>query len=189
MNRRTLLLLAALTLLLMGGGGLLLTARVRPGDLLAFLAGAQPLWRQLLFGFIFGFICAKAAWQLVELPFMRSSRVFFTGLIRPMRLNILEILFVSICAGIGEELLFRGGIQPLLGIWTTSLLFVVLHGYINPFNLALTAYGIFMIAVIGVMGLMTEHLGILSAMAAHTVVDVYLLNQLSGRPMEGEGEG
>jgi len=74
---------------------------------------------------------------------------------------------------------FRGVLQPLLGIWTTSILFVLLHGYLNPFNLPLTFYGLYMVVVIGVMGLFTEHLGILTAMTSHTVIDYILLQKLS----------
>ncbi len=67
----------------------------------------------------------------------------------------------------------------MLGIWVTSFLFVLLHGYLNPFNIPLTVYGFYMVLVIGVMGLMTEHFGILSAMIAHTLIDIILLRELS----------
>jgi hypothetical protein len=47
-----------------------------------------------------------------------------------------------------------------------------------------------MVLVIGVMGLMTEHLGILTAMIAHTIIDIYLLSKLSEAsfPQEKENE-
>ena len=189
MSRRLILQLASLTLLLFGGGGLLLTAHVRPVNLMDFLLGYEPLWRQVLVGLSFGLICARGSWEIVQLPFMKGSHRLFAGIIAPMRLNMLEILFISVCAGIGEELLFRGGLQPLLGIWPTSILFVLLHGYLNPFNLPLSAYGVYMILVIGVMGLLTEHMGIGTAIAAHVVVDVYLLYQLSGKPMGDDHPG
>jgi uncharacterized protein len=38
---------------------------------------------------------------------------------------------VSFFAGVGEELLFRGAIQPLIGIWLTSVIFIAIHGYIS----------------------------------------------------------
>ena len=183
MSRRLILQLAALTFLLFGGGGLLLTTHVRTVSLMDFLWGIAPLWRQVLAGLTFGLICARGSWEIVQLPFMKHSHRLFAGIIAPMRLNMLEILFISVCAGIGEELLFRGGLQPLLGIWPTSILFVLLHGYLNPFNLPLSVYGVYMILVIGVMGLLTEHMGIITAITAHVVVDVYLLYQLSGKPM------
>ncbi|MBK7566807.1 MAG: CPBP family intramembrane metalloprotease [Bacteroidetes bacterium] len=41
------------------------------------------------------------------------------------------MLFLSFCAGVGEELLFRGAIQPWLGIWLTALLFIF-YTDLNP---------------------------------------------------------
>ena len=74
----------------------------------------------------------------------------------------------------------------MLGIWVTSILFVLLHGYLNPFNLPLTYYGIYMVLVIGVLGLMTEHIGIVTAMIAHTLIDVILLRELSAASVPNE---
>lgn len=42
---------------------------------------------------------------------------------------------LAIGAGIGEEILFRGALQPALGIWFTSILFAVVHvqyGFLTP---------------------------------------------------------
>ena len=69
-----------------------------------------------------------------------------------------------------------------------TILFVLLHGYLNPFNLPLTFYGVYMIFVIGVMGLMTEHFGILTAMIAHTLIDIILLGKLSVTSLPNEKE-
>lgn len=49
-------------------------------------------------------------------------------------------LALAVGAGIGEEILFRGALQPVLGIWFTSLLFAVVHvqyGLLNPATLVL----------------------------------------------------
>ena len=74
---------------------------------------------------------------------------------------------------------FRGAIQPLAGIWVTSFLFVLLHGYINPRNWPLTIYGLYMVAVIGVLGIFTEHFGIITAITGHIMIDYILLKKLS----------
>lgn len=42
---------------------------------------------------------------------------------------------LSIGAGVGEEILFRGALQPVLGIWFTSVLFAIVHvqyGFLTP---------------------------------------------------------
>ncbi|MBU1701233.1 MAG: CPBP family intramembrane metalloprotease [Candidatus Eisenbacteria bacterium] len=39
------------------------------------------------------------------------------------------LLTVGLAAGIGEEILYRGAIQPKLGLLPTSILFAVIHSY------------------------------------------------------------
>jgi hypothetical protein len=177
--------LALGTLLGFGGGGLIIIYFVRDGGLLQFMTEGKSLLLQIAVGVAFGVIMAQAGWGIVELPPLRNTRQFFARLIAPLNLRLGSIIFISLCAAVGEELFFRGGIQPLVGIWPTSIIFVLLHGYINPFNLPLTVYGIFMTLVIAVMGYMTEHLGIFAAIAAHAAIDYVLLNKLAGVPLDG----
>lgn len=39
------------------------------------------------------------------------------------------LLAVGLSAGIGEEVLFRGALQPRFGLWPTTFLFAVIHSY------------------------------------------------------------
>jgi membrane protease YdiL (CAAX protease family) len=119
------------------------------------------------------------AWLLISHSYFNNTREFFVNIIGPWKLNWTEVLMVSCCAGIGEEILFRGGIQPLLGIGWTSLLFVMLHGYITPFNRTLTIYGLFMVFAIMVIGWAAVKFGLIVAIVAHTMIDVILLNRLT----------
>ncbi len=167
------------TIVVFGGLGVFLIPLSRKMQLIPFFLGTKELWIQISAGVVFGFVSAKAGWQIVELPAMAKTKIFFVELIKPIKLNFFQIVLISVCAGIGEELFFRGVVQPWLGIWVTSIAFVLLHGYLNPFNLPLTGYGIYMVLVIGVMGLMTEHLGILTSMISHTIIDIILLAELS----------
>ena len=178
-NKKTILWLALGTLLVFGGLGALIIPLVRKVKIIEFLAGVDKYWIQVIIGLALGVVTAKAGWQIVELPRLAKTKAFFTSIIKPLKLNTFEIIIISACAGIGEELFFRGAIQPILGIWLTSILFVLLHGYLNPFNLPLTYYGMYMVLVIGVLGLMTENFGILTAMIAHSIIDVILLFELS----------
>lgn len=41
--------------------------------------------------------------------------------------TFLDVVAVAVSSGIAEEALFRGALQPLLGIWGTSILFGLLH--------------------------------------------------------------
>jgi hypothetical protein len=72
-------------------------------------------------------------------------------------------------------MLFRGALQPLLGIPITSILFVAIHGYLNPRDWRLSIYGLFMTAGIAWLGYLTDSRGLLSAIVGHTIIDVYLL--------------
>lgn len=173
------MILALATLIVFGGLGIIIIPYVRKVDFADFFVGAEKYWLQISIGIAFGIITAKAGWQIVELPMLQKTKVFFSSLIKPLKLDITQIIFISICAGVGEELFFRGAIQPVLGVWMTAILFVLLHGYLNPFNISLTMYGIYMVLVIGVLGLMTEYFGILTAIIAHTLIDIILLRQLS----------
>jgi uncharacterized protein len=42
-------------------------------------------------------------------------------------LPLATMLGMALLAGIGEEIIFRGWLQPLLGLWLTALLFAVAH--------------------------------------------------------------
>src|SRR5687768_2300463 len=93
-----------------------------------------PLSVQLLRGGMFGITAFLLALVLVKSPWFKNVRLFFTGLVASVNPTILHILFYSFCAAVGEEILFRGAVQPYLGIWLTSIAFIALHGYLNPFN-------------------------------------------------------
>ena len=38
-----------------------------------------------------------------------------------------EWLVVALGAGLGEEILFRGALQPIFGLWFTSIIFAIAH--------------------------------------------------------------
>jgi len=92
-------------------------------------------------------------------------------------ISIPAIIFISICAGVGEEALFRGGLQTLLGDYLplpaalilASALFALIH-FAQPLNSAL----IFIIGCLfGMVYWSTASL--LTVIIAHAVYDVYAL--------------
>lgn len=54
------------------------------------------------------------------------------------------LLAVGLAAGVGEEVLFRGSLQPRLGLWPTTFLFTVIHSYygLSPGLLWIFALGL-----------------------------------------------
>jgi len=62
------------------------------------------------------------------LPFRKIYERVKEVLGKPIQgLGLDEIILLSGAAGIGEEVLFRGVLQPALGLWLTSLVFGLLH--------------------------------------------------------------
>jgi membrane protease YdiL (CAAX protease family) len=68
-------------------------------------------------------------------------------------------------AGIGEEALFRGALQPRFGIVIPSLLFAMLHGPQYGFNV--TLLGLFGVSII--LGLLRKHVNTTAAMITHAL--------------------
>jgi len=108
--------------------------------------------------------------KLLEPSTRRYSR-----LLGALRLNTIDKVLISVCAGFGEELLFRGALQWFWGIWPTAVIFVLIHGYLDPRDWRISIYGLLMTIFIGILGYMMESLGIWSAILAHTMIDVVLL--------------
>jgi membrane protease YdiL (CAAX protease family) len=130
---------------------------------------------QLLWGAIAGLGIAVGAHLLIASPLLNEVNTSYARLLGRFRLTFSEILLISLCAGVGEEMLFRGAVQPFLGIPIASVLFVAIHGYLNPRDWRLSVYGIFMTAGIALLGYLCHTRGLLSAIVGHTLIDVYLL--------------
>ena len=78
-------------------------------------------------------------------------------------------------AGIGEEILFRGALQSVVGIWLSSALFVLAHARAYRFDtldrrVFLQAIGLLAMSLI--LASVTRFAGLLSAIVLHTVIDV-----------------
>lgn len=176
--------MAALTLLGMPLLGWVIARFVDDMNLMVRWTGTAPIWKQLLYGLPVGIVAALLARFIVSRKFMDGVRLRYERMFRNLRLNWSEIVFISLCAGVGEELLFRGVLQPLLGIVLTAVVFVAIHGYLNPRDWRISVYGVFMTGVICFLGWMTEVYGIWSAVMAHFVIDVILLADLLEKPNE-----
>ena len=137
--------------------------------------GGWPWWQQLGVGAAYGAACAGIAWWLVQRPWMREVSVVYAGLFQSLNLSVQDMVFISLCAGVGEEILFRAGVQPWLGIWLTSVLFVAIHGYLDPRSWKKFLYGSVMTVLIVGVGFLFEHVGLISAMVAHFTIDLLLL--------------
>lgn len=132
---------------------------------------------QLGLGLASGGIFAAAALGLIKIPAFKKILEEYTIIqqVREMSLSPNEIVYVSLIAGISEEILFRGAIQPVIGIWWTSLLFIAVHGYIRINSFTHILYSLFTFALSVMLGLLFMYVGLISAMAAHFIYDVIVL--------------
>ena len=178
MDFRNIRTLGWITLLGFGGLGFLLICWLRDEGIVDFLSGQYSIGIQLLTGVFYGIFCGYLAWFVVSRKFMKPITNKYSHIIQGLKLSIWDIWFISFCAGVGEELFFRGGLQPLLGIWITAIIFVAIHGYLNPTNWRISIYGVIMIFLMAGLGYLTEEVGIISAMTAHMIIDVILLKKL-----------
>lgn len=129
-------------------------------------------------GLGFGAVAACAGILLLKLPQLKETSTFYASLFKGLDLHWTDILFYSFCAGVGEEILFRGALQPLLGLWFAAILFVLLHGYISTKDWKKSIYGLFLIFISAGFGYLVLYLDIYSAMAAHFIFDVIMFYKL-----------
>lgn len=172
------LLLGLGTLLLFVPGGYFLVEHVQERSFTQVALEGMSLIAQLCIGITYGLTASLLALWIIRRHFFEKDRVFYSKLISQLHLNFAGILFLSLCAGVGEEIFFRAGLQPLLGLWPTSVIFVLIHGYLNPFNWRISVYGAAMVIFIAGIGYLFREVGLISAIAAHSMLDIVLLTEL-----------
>jgi len=133
---------------------------------------------QSIVGVAYGVIVAAIASWITSRKFMEKVRSKYARLFLGINFSWFDVFFISICAGVGEEILFRFALQSLTGIWIAAIIFVAIHGYLNYKDWALSVYGLYMVVASAGFGYMAVKWGLLSAMIAHATVDIYLLTQV-----------
>ncbi len=134
----------------------------------------EQLWRGLIYGMI---AAANAVW-LVRLDFLKPVTGVFKELLGHINLNWIDVLFFSFCAGVGEEIFFRGALQYHFGVWLTAFIFILIHGYLSITDWRITLYGILMVIIVAGMGYLMNNYGIWAAAMAHFVFDVVMFGYL-----------
>ena len=122
-------------------------------------------------GILFGLI---VIW-LTELEYFEKSMAKYKNLLDHYELNTFLVIFLSVCAGVGEEILFRGALQPIIGIWATSIFFVAIHGYFSFKDKRVNIFAIMLTLFIALLGWASQTYSIWLAIAAHFSYDLVLL--------------
>lgn len=163
---------------------IIFVAQSDPGSV---FRGPLSLGMQLLFGL--GLSALAAVGSYVSFRLTARSEATRNTITAYGRLDLsgLNPLWISLAAAIGEELLFRAALQPLLGVWITSLVFLLTHTPVYQFRklnraTLVQAAGVFGASV--ALGFIYQYVGLLAAMLVHTGLDVVGLyvvrNSLAG---------
>ncbi len=122
-------------------------------------------------GITFGLI---VIW-LTELNYFEKSMTKYKNLLDNYQLNTPLVIFLSVSAGIGEEVFFRGALQPIFGIWLTSVFFVAIHGYFSFKDMRINIFAIMLTLFIALLGWASQNYSIWLAISAHFSYDLVLL--------------
>lgn len=144
---------------------------INPWKILDFNNLINP---KTLLGLSWGIFFAIFSVRIFQLKIFGNELDQQEKLIQSMNLNLTDKIFLSFCAGFGEEILFRVGVQHWLGIWITSILFIAIHGYLNPKKWRLSLYGILLLPFILSLGFWLAPMGIWFCIAAHFSYDLVL---------------
>lgn len=125
-------------------------------------------------GLEFGFVYGILALLFLQAPLFEKLPNRIDHIVRSMNLKVGDAVFLSFCAGFGEELLFRSGVQYYLGIILTSIVFVAIHGYLNPKNWRYSMYGLIVLPFILLLSMGFETFGLWFAISAHFAYDAVL---------------
>lgn len=124
---------------------------------------------EIILGGVLGLVGAVVVALMGEtVPAMRRIRDRLIAMLDFSQLTLWHALAFGLLAGIPEEMLFRGAIQPVVGVLLASLIFGVLHAITPTYTVYATVAGL-------LLGLLAEWRGDLwAATAAHIVYDAAL---------------
>ena len=122
-------------------------------------------------GILFGLL---VIW-VTELPYFDRSLSKYRNLLVNLKLTRFDAYFLSFCAGFGEEVFFRGAIQPFVGVWITSIFFVAIHGYFSRKIFAMNIFAVGLTLFICLLGWAAKEFTLWHAIAGHFSYDLVLL--------------
>lgn len=112
---------------------------------------------------------------LTELEYFEKALERYKNLLTGFKISKIQVIFLSTCAGFGEEIFFRGAMQPLIGIIGTAVIFVAIHGYYSAKNFKINLFALFLTLFIIFLGWGCREYSIWHAIAGHFSYDLVLL--------------
>ncbi len=172
--------------------GRLLAGTMVPSTICGVLAIAVSLVRHRPIGLLFeaglsagtelsaGLLGGAGAGVLGAALLLRSkifsdARALASSALASARPGAPELVAIAVAAGVGEELLFRGTLQPAWGLIGSSLIFTFVHFWVPIGGVARAIYIAFVFAVSLGLGWLFERAGLGAAMVAHATTDLTIL--------------
>lgn len=153
--------------LALAGAGLGISRSWRPA--LRRLGLARPAWWQICLALLVAAVLALLSRYDLQLTLLWTPRAYRSiGLIQYYTNGPLPVeLLFAVMAGICEETLFRGALQPRAGILLTALLFAMIHIQygLTPILAAVFVHGL-------IYGLLRRHINTTTAIIAHGAYDL-----------------
>jgi len=146
--------------------------------------GLPPQWGQLrdvVIGLGVAVALAAVNWWLLRRapanPLVSGVRKVYADLLAPLfaPLGPWAVVVIGLAAGVGEELLFRGLLQPLVGLPAASVVFGLAH-VAGREMLGFGVWATLMGALLGGLAVVTG--GLLAPVVAHGVYDVLALTYI-----------
>lgn len=168
---------------MMTGAGLWLMGLQDELDIRRVIFGnGDEMTRDTLLGAGAGLVVVIGTWLMRGVgPVKRHIRRLREMLGEP---GVVAIAVVAVASSVGEEVFFRGALQPLIGFWWTVILFGLLHGGsrkdLRFAVLFATAAGV-------LLGWLAEHTGnLLAPMLCHVTINFFNLHLLADAAPEDE---
>lgn len=112
----------------------------------------------------FGIIALTAIWFAAVTPEQLEQQTAVSQILT-QSFNTLPIaLLISIAVAVGEEIFFRGALQPVFGVWLTALFFTALH---TQYTFTPASVGIFFVSL--VLGFLRRRTSTSGTIIAHFV--------------------
>jgi hypothetical protein len=180
-SKRNLILLGLVTLLVFPIPAFLFRFWAHDYSIIELLDFNSFTISHLLSGLTFGALYALLISKISDIKSIADHFKDQKELLLSFELKWYHYLLLSFCAGTGEELLFRIGIQPFLGIWPTSFLFVAIHGYFSIKSLENNLPGALLMPFIAAIAIGYVYFGIWWCIATHFAYDLIVFHLVFSR--------
>lgn len=159
---------------LLGLGLMYMKADVGMGE--RIFGSGEHVLRDTALGAGTGLAVVAISWALSGWgPLQRLNRDL-SKLVR--ELDTGSIALLALTSSVGEEVLFRGGLQPLLGFWLTAFAFAIVHGGTSS---RFRVWVVFALLAGLLLGWLARYTGnLLAPFLCHLTVNYFNLHLLSG---------